>query len=57
MVVRVDGEPLGVMQFSVPDWRAGDLIPRGQGKCYRVVDVCPAEGDELPTLVVAPVAA
>jgi hypothetical protein len=57
-VVTADLEPLGEMEFSVPNWHVGDTIPRGPGETLRVVGVYSAELEgELPTLVVAPVAA
>jgi hypothetical protein len=57
-VVTADLEPLGEMAFSVPNWRAGDTIPRGPGETWHVVGVYEPEIEgELPTLVVEPAAA
>jgi len=34
-----DGTPAGDYSSAVPNWKAGDTIPLGPGKSYRVLDV------------------
>jgi hypothetical protein len=55
---NADGTPASPPTFasSIPNWKAGDVIPLGPGKMLRVMSVRPSEdpmGD--PVLVVEPV--
>lgn len=39
--------------FSAPDWTPDDVIPQGEGRCLRVVNVLESDReDRLPVLVV-----
>lgn len=48
-----NAESLGVVAFARPDWKTGDVIPQGEGRNLRVVNVLePERDDQLPVLVV-----
>jgi hypothetical protein len=50
-----DGTPANPprLDVAVPNWSAGDTIPLGRDRTFRVIEVLPAKGDEdEPVLVV-----
>lgn len=51
-VVTVDGEALGSMEFSRPDWPVGSIIYRGDGPNLRVVDLIPDKDPEAFSILV-----
>jgi hypothetical protein len=55
---RKDGSPAEPPTFktAVPNWGPGDIIPLGQGRTLRVIEIRPdSEHDVDPVLVVEPV--
>ena len=54
-----DGTPAepSTMRFAVPNWRAGDTIPLGEGRMLCVVSIRDDDAEQPPVLVVEDVAA
>jgi hypothetical protein len=50
-----DGEDLGPFVSAVPNWAAGDEIPLGAGRRWRMIAVVLTSDDQLTRLIVAPV--
>jgi hypothetical protein len=53
MIDAENTKSLGVVAFTRPDWKPGDVIPQGAGRSLRVVNVLEEEReDRMPVLVV-----
>jgi hypothetical protein len=50
--VAPDGADLGPFVSSVPNWKAGDEIPLGAGRQYRVIAVVWSSDDQPTQLIV-----
>jgi hypothetical protein len=51
-LVSPDGKELGPFVSGVPNWKAGDEIPLGAGRRWRVVAVVLTSDDEPTRLIV-----
>jgi hypothetical protein len=53
LVDAENAESLGVVAFARPDFREGNVIPQGEGRNLRVVNVLELERQaQLPVLIV-----
>jgi hypothetical protein len=55
----VDGVPAepSTLESAVPNWRPGDVIPRGRDRSLRVVGIRDDDADQPPVLIVEEAAA